>query len=154
MVVVERESVAAASASTIWNACFRDMRWESWDEDVARMENVDAAAGLVEGATATFVMKEGSGGFQLPIRAVDVAENRAFTFRGTKAGGALGFTGTIQLEERGAGKTLIRYSFSMHGLIGGPFSWFNRKACVDGTETGLANIVRLSEEAENNRATE
>lgn len=148
MGLVERESLAAATPLTIWNTCFAHMKWELWDPDVERMEDVDEGKGLVEGTTATFIMKKESGGGKLPITVVDLEEHKKFTFKGSIMGGLLKFIGTIVLEEKGDDATLVKYTFGMKGLVGTIFSAINSKAVVGGTENGLANIVKLSEEAQ------
>ena len=123
------------------------MKFDVWDPDVMRMEDIDEATGLVEGAKATFVMKKESGGGKLPIVCVDVVENERFTFKGSAAGGLMKFTGTIVLDEKGPNETLVQYKFGMKGLLGTLFSTFNSKAVVGGTEHGLKNIIELSEKA-------
>lgn len=148
MGLVERESVASASPTTIWNTCFAHMKWDVWDPDVERMEDIDEDKGLVEGTTATFVMKKESGGGKLPIVVVDLEQYKKFTFKGSIMGGLLKFIGTIVLEETGENETLVKYTFGMKGLVGTIFSAVNSKAVVGGTENGLANIVKLSEEAQ------
>ena len=149
MGLVERESLCAASASTIWDTCFRNMKWDSWDPDVERMEDIDESSVLKEGATATFVMEKSSGGSKFPIMAVDVEENKAFTFKGGMLGGMVKVLGIIVLEEKeGENETLVKYTFSMTGLVGTAVAALTSKAIVGGTEGGLANIVKLSEEAQ------
>ena len=148
MGLVERESVAAASPTTIWNTCFAHMKWDIWDPDVERIEDVDEVKGLVEGTTATFVMKKESGGGKLPIVVIDLEQYKKFTFKGSIMGGLLKFTGKITLEEKSENETLVNYAFGMKGLVGTIFSVVNSKAVVGGTENGLANIIKLSEEAQ------
>ena len=123
------------------------MKFDVWDPDVLRMEDIDETTGLAEGAKATFVMKKESGGGKLPIVCVDVVENERFTFKGSAAGGLMKFTGTIVLDEKGPNETLVQYNFGMKGLLGTLFSTFNSKAVVGGTEHGLKNIIELSEKA-------
>jgi carbon monoxide dehydrogenase subunit G len=124
------------------------MKWDSWDPDVERMEDIDESSVLKEGATATFVMEKSSGGSKFPIVAVDVEENKAFTFKGGQLGGMVKVLGIIVLEEKGENETLVKYTFTMMGLVGTVVAALNSKAIVGGTEGGLANIVKLSEEAQ------
>ena len=39
-------------------------------------------------------------------------------------------------------------SFELNGCLGGIFGMLNKKGVVEGTEGGLANMVKLSEEAQ------
>jgi len=145
MAPVERSDVAAASAATIWKTCFADMKWEEWDEDV--VELVDVKGGCTEGGTFTFHIKNGDR--MAPCKLSNVKENESLVFTGTLFGGAMGFEGRILLTPlEGDDKTKVDYSFGVSKLLGGLIMLVNSNPIVHGTETGLANIIRLSEEAE------
>lgn len=79
----------------------------------------------------------------------NVKENESLTFSGTMFGGAMGFEGSILLTPvDGENKTRIDYRFELNKFLGGLIMFLNSKPVVAGTDTGLANIIRLSEEAE------
>jgi len=60
----------------------------------------------------------------------------------------MGFERNILLTpQEGEDKTKVDYSFATTRFVGGLIMLLNSKPVVHGTETGLANIVRLSEEA-------
>ena len=42
----------------------------------------------------------------------------------------------------------IDYTFRLHGMLGGAVNLFQRDEIVHGTQGGLDNMVRLSEEAQ------
>jgi hypothetical protein len=142
---VERSAVAAATPSTIWKSCFEEMKWEIWDEDVLEIVNIKGGR-CNEGATFTFHMKENDR--MAPCKLIKVKENETLTFAGTLFAGMLGFEGKILLTQQEDGKTKVDYSFELSRLLGALVMMINPKPVVDGTETGLANIVRLSEEAQ------
>lgn len=145
MAPVVRSEIVKATPSTIWGV-FEDMKWESWDPDLETVEDVEG--GFAEGSTFTFCMKKESGGMKLPTAIKDYKTNETFTFYGKAVGGLMKFEGTFLLETtEKEGETKVTYTFSMMGLLGGLLSTFNKKAVVGGTEGGLANVVRLAEEA-------
>ena len=78
----------------------------------------------------------------------NVVENERLTFSGSMLGGAASFQGDIELTPQDGGKTLVNYTFHMKGCVGAILNAFKKDAIVGGTEVGLANIGRLSEEAE------
>ena len=154
---VTREGTAQAHPSTIWRTCFAPMRWETWDPDVERLENVETnshGTGLFNGNTFTFVMKTGT---SIPTTVSDVVENESLVFSGSLLGGLVGFQGRIDMtptdttgDDGGAPTTHIKYSFGMNGFLGGVLGWVKSGEVVNGTEQGLANIIKMSEEAERN----
>jgi hypothetical protein len=90
------------------------------------------------------------GGMKAPVTLRDVVENESVTFEGHMLGGAMGFVGTILLTPQGddEANTKVDYSFEVKGCIGSIVSLINSKAIVGGTEKGLENIIRLSEETQ------
>jgi len=146
MVVVERISIAKASPKTIWNKCFAPMTWETWDPDVEKLEEVTSNADgekLYDGTKFTFCMKTG---IKAPCT-VEMKEHELLVFRGAFFMGTASFEGKILLSPEGKDSTKVTYSFGMEGIIGGLVGRLNKKAVVEGTEKGLENIVKLSEEA-------
>lgn len=139
-----READCSAAPATVWAACFADMQWERWDPDVRAVK--DVAGGCTSGATFTFVMKEG------PMKEVactlsDVVEAESLTFSGSAMAGLLSFSGTITLRPTDSGGSHVKYEFGLGGPIGMVAGIFNSAPVVEGTENGLANIVRIAEEA-------
>mmetsp|Transcript_8007 Transcript_8007/g.12364 ORF Transcript_8007/g.12364 Transcript_8007/m.12364 type:complete len:145 (+) Transcript_8007:72-506(+) len=141
--LVERKAVVSAKPSTVWSV-FTDMKWEKWDPDVERVE--DVVGGLADGTTFTFVMKKG--GQRIATKLSNVKKDEGFEFKGGFPGGA--FEGTFEFKENESDKstTDITYKFELKGIVGNIMGFFGKKAVVHGTEAGLANVVKLSEEAE------
>lgn len=85
-----------------------------------------------------------------PTTLSNVEKNKSLTFTssvfGIKAGG------TILLTPDGADKTKVDYSFGFQGFLGAVVRAFNDESVVEGTELGLANIIRISEEAQKKAA--
>merc|ERR1719296_35077 len=93
-----------------------------------------------------FHMKTGS---VLLCTLSNVAENKSLTFSGSAVGGLMKFEGIIHLEPTDDDSTTkVKYSFGMSGAVGSVFQYIQSKYVVGGTETGLENIVRMSEEAQ------
>mmetsp|Transcript_28936 Transcript_28936/g.40572 ORF Transcript_28936/g.40572 Transcript_28936/m.40572 type:complete len:152 (+) Transcript_28936:80-535(+) len=151
MAPVEREALVKATPKTIWTTCFQDMKWEKWDPDIVEVTNV-RNGGFMDGGTFDFVMKEGSMKV-VPCTLSNFVHEKSFTFSGSVMGGFLSFVGTIELTPTAETEkeTKVNYTFELSGCLGSLLSCANPKPIVDGTENGLANIVRLSEEAEINK---
>jgi hypothetical protein len=146
MVPCVRESLVKASPATVWKTCIADMKWEKWDEDVVCLEGVDK--GLTEGGNIVFVMKEGQAIPKIPVKLTTVKENELVEYTGRVLHGLMLFEGSIEISAKDEYTSRIKYSFGMTGLLGRPINWYNPFPVVQGTETGLANMVRLSEEAQ------
>lgn len=144
MAPVERSAVAEATPETIWKTCFSPMKWEAWDVDVDHLDNVSGEC--VEGTTFDFVMKEGN--LVIPNVLINVEENKKLTFVGKFARGLMKNMGTVTLTPEGSNKTKIDYTFELQGPLGWIFGHVKSEAVVGGTEEGLANMVKLSEEAQ------
>eukprot|EP00956_Cyclotella_meneghiniana_P029940 scaffold74192_cov68-Cyclotella_meneghiniana.AAC.2 len=140
---VERSATVAATPETIWNTCFVPMKWESWDPDLKEL--IDVTGGCENGTTCTFVMKDGN---NIPTKLSNVEKNESLTFSGAVAGGLLKFEGTVLITPVDASNSKIDYKFGLEGLIGAMMSLFMKKAVVGGTQGGLDNMVKLSEEAQ------
>jgi len=119
------------------------MKWEQWDPDLIEVK--DVSGGCVDGTTCVFAMKNGS---DVPITLCDVVENESLTFKGSAAGGMLSCVGTIKISKVDNKTSKIDYTFEISGCVGFLLSTFNNKVVVEGTEHGLENIVKLSEEAQ------
>ena len=149
MGITTREAVAKATAETIWKTCFVPMKWETWDPDVEKLEDVTANAKgekLYDGSKFTFVMTTG---IKAPCT-ITMKEYESLIFKGAFFKGLVGFEGKILLAPVEEASTKLTYSFSLTGMLGGVMGMINKKAVVEGTEKGLENIVKLSEEASGN----
>lgn len=140
-----READCAATAATIWTSCFVDMKWERWDPDVEAVK--DVVGGLADGSTFTFVMKDGPVK-ETPCKLSNVKDAESLTFSGAAMGGLMSFSGTITLAPNDGGGTHVKYEFGLGGPLGMLVNVLPGAAVVDGVEGGLANIVRISEEAQ------
>ncbi len=144
MAPVERSATVKASPETIWNTCFEDMKWEKWDPDLVEMK--DTADGCKEGATCTFTMKNG---MDVPTVLSNVKKNESITFTSTGLKGLLKGTGSIVISPIDDGSSSkVDYTFELSGAVGSVIDLVHHKASVEGTEHGLENIVKLSEEAQ------
>ena len=145
-----RRAVCRASAHTIWATCFAPMKWETWDPDVERLDDVSGPCET--GTRCVFVMKQD--GSRIGTELSEVESDRSLTFSGSAAGGLMKFIGRIDLTPVVADalerkpSTEIVYSFELQGVFGFLFTMFRRQLVVGGTEKGLENMVRLSEAAE------
>ena len=142
-----RESDVTASPSTVWQTCIADLKWEKWDEDVERLE--DIKGGLNKGSTLTFVLK--GGGQQLskfPCKLTSVKENEVVAYSGSVLYGLIRVWGRIEISQKSDATSHIKYIFEMNGILGSAINWYKPDPVIHGTETGLANMVRLSEKAE------
>jgi hypothetical protein len=141
-----RESDVKASPATVWKTCIAELKWEKWDDDVVCLEGVDK--GLTEGGNIVFVMKDGQAIPKIPVKLTTVKENKHLEYTGSVLYGLMNFGGSIEMSAKDELTSRIKYSFGMTGLLGSPINWYNPIPVVHGTETGLANMVRLSEEAQ------
>jgi hypothetical protein len=140
-----RESDVKATPATIWKTCFADMKFEKWDPDVVRLEDVSGEC--KDGTTLSFIMKEGPIK-KVPCKLSDVKENESLRFYGIAMGGAMSFDGLIEITAKDDNTSHIKYTFALNGFLGSMVSWLNPTPIVSGTEGGLANMVKLSEEAQ------
>ena len=62
--------------------------------------------------------------------------------------GLLGAEGKIRISSVDDATSKIDYSFELKGFLGSIVSVVKKKECVEGTEGGLANMVKLSEDAQ------
>ena len=145
MGVCVRESEVKATPETIWKTCFADMKFEKWDVDVVRLEDVSGEC--TNGTTFAFIMKEGPIE-KIPCALSDVKENESLRFAGSVLGGMMKFDGFIEITKKDESTSNIKYTFVMNGLLGTFAMWANSKPAVHGTEKGLENMVSLSEEAQ------
>lgn len=91
------------------------------------------------------------GGTKIPQTLSGVKKNESLTFSGTFYGSnILGIITLTPVEgsDKTKTKTKVAYSFDMDGCVGSIIKTFRSEYVTGGTEMGLANIVRLSEEAQ------
>ena len=140
--MIEITGTAKSSAQMIWDTCFKPMKWETWDIDIKGMQ--DVSGGCESGTTFKFHMNDDK---MLPIVLSDVEEPKSLTFSGKFLGGAIGVKGTILLEESPEQTTKIAYTFGLTGILGAMAGAAGSKQIAQGTQAGLDNIIRLSEQA-------
>ena len=140
-------SSVLASPSTIWSRCLAPMTFEEWDDDVTSLEGIEK--GLVQGGSYTFLMKTTSLR-RIPIVVTSVIENERMAYTGTALLGLIRFKGLIEISSTSKAPDVsqIKYTFDMYGALGAIIYYFQPHPAVHGTKTGLANLVRLSEEAQ------
>ena len=132
-----------ATPATIWDTCFADMKWESWDVDVK--EVLEPSGGCENGTTFIFDMKSGQ---KITCTLSDVVKNESLTFKGPFLGGTGNCTGTIKLIPIDDKTTKIDYTFGFGGLLGPILSFAAKSQASEGTRLGLENMIRMSEEAQ------
>ena len=140
-----RESDVKATPATIWQTCFADMKWEKWDPDVVCLE--DLSGECIDGTTITFVMNAGPVK-KIPCSLSYVKENERLRFAGTALWGLMSFDGLVEITAKDETTSNIKYTFDMTGVLGTLVLRLNPAPVVGGTEGGLANMVKLSEEAQ------
>jgi hypothetical protein len=108
---------------------------------------IDVSGGCEDGTTFTFVMKDG--GTRIPQTLSGVKKNESLTFSGTFYGSNItGIITLTQVEGSDKTKTKVDYSFDINGCVGFVVKTLRSEHVIGGTENGLANMVRLSEEAQ------
>ena len=119
------------------------MKWDVWDPDLKEVK--DASGGCEEGTTCVFAMKDGN---DIPITLSNVVKEKSVDFSGGGLGGMIGAVGKVKITPVTSQTSKIDYSFELKGCLGSIFGILNKKLVVEGTEGGLANMVKLSEEAQ------
>ena len=143
MAPIKTSATVAATPATIWETCFAPMKWESWDPDLKEVK--DSSGGCEEGTTCIFEMNDGT---NFPIKLSNVKKNESVDFSGSGAGGMIKAVGKVVISPVDCSTSKIDYSFELKGLIGSIVAFVKKKECVEGTEGGLENMVKLSEEAQ------
>jgi len=145
MAPIRVSATVAATPTTIWETCFAPMKWESWDPDLAEVKDVSGAC--EDGCKCVFAMKDGN---DIPIELSNVKKNESVDFSGGGLGGLLKAEGKVLISAVDDATSKIDYSFELKGLLGSIVAVIKKKECVEGTEGGLANMVKLSEAAQKN----
>mmetsp|Transcript_20443 Transcript_20443/g.35134 ORF Transcript_20443/g.35134 Transcript_20443/m.35134 type:complete len:148 (+) Transcript_20443:47-490(+) len=143
MAPVQVSATVAATPETIWSTCFEPMKWESWDPDLK--EVTDVVGGCEEGATCIFAMNDGS---KVPITLSNVTKNASLDFKGGMLGGILRCEGNVRIAPVDEATSKIDYNFELLGFVGSIVSVIKKKEVVGGTQGGLDNMVKMSEEAQ------
>ena len=141
--IVKRSETVKATPETIWSSCFEKMKWETWDPDVKELK--DVSGGCVNDTSFVFVMNDGT---NFPMKLSNVTEFQTLTATGSSAGGLIKASLTVLISPVDAKSSKIDYSFGLTGLVGAMVGFFKKKGVVHGTEAGLANMVKISEEAQ------
>ena len=74
--------------------------------------------------------------------------NTSLTFSGVALGGMIKAEGKIAITPVDNFVTKIEYGFELSGSVGFVVAVLKKRAVVEGTEAGLANMVKMSEEAQ------
>ena len=134
-------AVVEAAPSTIWTACFEDMSWERWDSNILGLKDVSGAC--EDGTSFTLLQKDGR---QFRFTLSNVVRNASLTFSGEAVGGTIRAEGRIIITPIDNFQTKIEYSFELSGIGGYFVAMFRKRDVVEGTESGIVNMARLSEE--------
>lgn len=134
---VTRTTIVEAPASIVWGV-FSDVdKWSIWDT------GLETSSGeFVKGGRVNMTM----GGITISGRFEEVIENKTFTMKGSLLVGLLTFRMKQTLTPQ-QGETKLEYEYGIYGLLGNLLWKAQSTSMVQGTEKGLANIKRLSEEA-------
>lgn len=97
------------------------------------------------GTTCIFEQKDGNS-FLFTLS--NVEQYKRIHFSGNSFGGTIKTEGKIMISPVDNFSTRIEYSFELSGSIGFIVAVLRKKAVVEGTEAGLANMVKLCEEAQ------
>ena len=135
----------AATPETIWSTCFDNMKWESWDPDLLEVKDISGNGSCEEGTKCVFAMNDGS---NFPITLSNVEKNKSVDFKGGILGGFVKAEGKVRIEPVNDTTTKIDYSFELQGIAGTFITMIKRKEVVGGTQGGLDNMVKMSEEAQ------
>mmetsp|Transcript_5907 Transcript_5907/g.10152 ORF Transcript_5907/g.10152 Transcript_5907/m.10152 type:complete len:113 (+) Transcript_5907:247-585(+) len=109
------------------------------------MKDVSGAGGCEEGATCIFAMNDGS---NIPIILSNVEKNKNVDFKGCVFGGIVRAEGKVMISPVDSSTSKIDYSFEMKGFVGSIVAKLKKKEVVEGTQGGLDNMVKMSEEAQ------
>ena len=136
-------AIVEATSSTIWNTCLAPMKWQEWDHNIKQLREV--SGGCENGTTCIFEQKDGKD-FHFTLS--NVTQNKSVTFSGVALGGTIKAEGNIVITPVDNFSTRIDYSFELSGSIGFVVAVLRKRAVVEGTEVGLKNMVKMSEEAQ------
>ncbi len=149
MAPVSRSAVCQATPETIWKACFEDMKFENWDPNMMGLSEVNGPC--QDGTSFNFDMK--SGNLKLPTTLSNTVKNQSLTFSGGLLMNSFKFKGDVVItpQQDDGNKSKIEYTFEVTGALGALANLFINSQNVRGVEDGLANMIKLSEEAQKNQ---
>lgn len=136
-------AVVEATPEIIWGTCFAPMRWELWDHNIKQLKNTSGPC--ENGTTCIFQQKDGKDFF---FTLSNVRTNHTLHFSGVALGGTIKADGKICITPIDNVYTKIDYSFELSGSVGFVVAILKKRAVVEGTEGGLANMVTMAEEAQ------
>mmetsp|Transcript_50506 Transcript_50506/g.107588 ORF Transcript_50506/g.107588 Transcript_50506/m.107588 type:complete len:150 (-) Transcript_50506:257-706(-) len=146
MAPVEVSATVAATPETIWQTCFERMEhWALWDPDLKEVKDVSGSGSCEEGTTCVFAMNDGS---NPPMTLSNVEKNKSVDFKGSFLGGVIKAEGKVRINPVDSSTSKLDYSFQLLGLAGPLVSMLMKKAVIGGTQGGLDNMVKMSEEAQ------
>ena len=102
------------------------MIWQEWDHNIKQLREV--SGGCENGTTCIFEQKDGKD-FHFTLS--NVTQNKS-----------------VVITPVDNFSTRIDYSFELSGSIGFVVAVLRKRAVVEGTEVGLKNMVKMSEEAQ------
>lgn len=118
-------------------------RWELWDHNIRKLR--DVSGGCENGTTCIFEQKDGK---DFSFKLSNIAKNKSVTFSGVALGGAIKAEGKVLITPVDNFSTKIEYSFELSGSVGFVVAVLKKRAVVEGTEAGLANMVKMAQEAQ------
>ena len=146
MAPCEVSATVSATPETIWSTCFEQVKeWHAWDPDLKAVNDVSGDGTCQEGTTCTFAMNDGS---NIPITLTNVTKNKSVDFKGGVLGGIVRAEGKVLITKVDSTTSKIDYSFEMLGFVGSLVAMVKKKEVVAGTQGGLDNMVKMSEEAQ------
>lgn len=105
----------------------------------------DVSGGCENGTTCIFEQKDGK---DFSFTLSNVTKNKSVSFSGVALGGTIRAEGRVLITPVDNFSTKIDYSFELSGSVGFVVAILKKRAVVEGTEAGLANMVKISEEAQ------
>ena len=105
----------------------------------------DVSGGCENGTTCIFEQKDGN---DFAFTLSNVEQNKSVHFSGNALGGTIKAEGKISIVPIDNFSTRIDYSFELSGFVGFMVAVLKKRAVVTGTEDGLTNMVKMSEEAQ------
>ena len=119
------------------------MQWETWDPDLKEVK--DSSGGCEDGTTCVFAMNDGS---NFPITLSNVKKNESVDFKGNLFMGTIRAEGKVRIAPVDSSTSKINYSFELLGFVGSLVSMVKKKEVLEGTQGGLDNMKKMSEEAQ------
>ena len=146
MAPCEVSATVSATPETIWSTCFEQVKdFAAWDPDLKAVNDVSGDGTCQEGTTCIFAMNDGS---NIPITLSNVTKNKSVDFKGGVLGGIVRAEGKVLITKVDSATSKIDYSFELLGFVGSLVAMVKKKEVVGGTQGGLDNMVKMSEEAQ------